>query len=75
MFTDFGLAKIDKLKKSWASQVKDTNMEEIKRPDGPLTHLQHAMGLEHDKQLYMTYRASFKITIFLENANIAIGNC
>jgi hypothetical protein len=38
--------------------AQDTKPKEIKRPNGAITNLQQAMGLENDRALYMSCRVS-----------------
>lgn len=76
---NFYLAEIDRLRKASQSRAQDTKPKEIKRPQGSITNLQKAMGLEDDRALYMNCRVSFIlhffIIIFRFNISISIlGN-
>ena len=47
-----------KKREAAAAAAKDSDIQEIKRPDGQIGNLQEAMGLEDNKALYMNCRVS-----------------
>jgi hypothetical protein len=49
--------------------AKNTEHELIKRPEGIVTNLQKAMGLEDDKVLYMNCRVSFYSLLMFQITN------
>jgi hypothetical protein len=66
------LAEIDRLRKATQSMAQDAKRKEIKRPLGPITNLQEAMGLENNRAVYMNCRVSFFFLIVLSYFNINI---
>jgi hypothetical protein len=71
------IAEIDKLRKKQASMAKNAEQKSIKRPEGNITNLQKAMGLENDKALYMNCQVSLYFILYKYSESLITmkGDC
>ena len=67
--TDFYIAEIDRLKKQ-ESAAKSKEVPELKRPDGQITDLQKAMGLDDERVVYISCHVSVSCYSYLLLPNL-----